>query len=403
LDRNGQLVATRFNPHIPSTLPGGVQSHARAGVEPTRKRRGLCAPAAQPRGSAAHQLELIMISGPLASRLGTILCRIVVPIWILTGAVFKLVEADANNLPRGVLQLVHNAGVTDLTLVLWVLVSLECFAVSVMLFLPRVARLMATFMLGCFCLILINEIRLGNFSSCGCFGSVPIPPWAILIVDGALLAGVVLLNGRSSTKPLIPVAPLGGVLAFTAIFTVVGALRILGGPSSSPADGGSGNANGNPAPATDGGAARASGPGATPPKTVWVDEAVVSKWLDQSWTSIELAKLMPRWPDPEFKGKWYVIFYSPTCDHCQALLEGNFELDAPAPTITVAVPEGKTAYSAGAYDRLFYCRECVTEMELPVGPTWVVDFPLVVAIEDNIVKCAKTRVEADHDNCLIWH
>ncbi len=345
-----------------------------------------------------------MISGPFASRTSFLLCRVIVPLWVFTGATFKLVEGDPNNLPRGLLRAFHETGVADLSTVLWALISLEYLAVGVMLFMSRLARPMATFVLGVFCLVLLNELRIGNFTSCGCFGSIPIPPWAILIVDGLLLTGVVLLQPSPTKSPLISKVGLMGAASLAAALAIVSGIRLLGTSEIDdtvvPAENSAAAQNGTSPPT---GSRPEYGPGLVPTKYVWVEEANVKTWAGEEWTSIEFARYMPQWPDPDFKGKWYIIFYSPKCEHCQELLNTNFEFETPQPTIVVAVPEGQRPYTDDDYSELYYCRDCVREMQLPAGQTWVVDFPIVVAIEDNIVKCAKSRVDAHGDNCLIWH
>ena len=124
-------------------------------------------------------------------RLGAILARVVVPVWIVLGASFKLVDHTPKNLPRSLLDLAGSLGLgAHLDAWLALLIAGEGVAIAVMVFMGRWARPMAIFMLGCFCLILLNELRLGNFTDCGCFGNVPVPPWATLLVDGSLLVGV---------------------------------------------------------------------------------------------------------------------------------------------------------------------------------------------------------------------
>lgn len=124
--------------------------------------------------------------------IGTVLTRLVVPLWVLTGAVFKLVERTPSNLPSQIVKLAKDQQL-DLALVLRLLIGLEFVAIAVMLFLPRFARAMAIFILACFCAILINEIRVGA-TSCGCFGTVKINPWIMLAIDSLLLVAVILLR-----------------------------------------------------------------------------------------------------------------------------------------------------------------------------------------------------------------
>ncbi len=125
------------------------------------------------------------MSGPLGPKIGLILTRAVVPGWVVTGAVFKLVENSPRTLPRETILNVADQFHVNLYYLLATLIGLEFLAVAVMVCLSRLARPMAIFMLSAFCLILIGELTFGNFSSCGCLGTYSPPPWVMLIIDGA--------------------------------------------------------------------------------------------------------------------------------------------------------------------------------------------------------------------------
>ena len=47
------------------------------------------------------------------------------------------------------------------------------------------------------------------------------------------------------------------------------------------------------------------------------------------------------------------------------------------------------------------CFDC-DETELPIGVDWIIGTPLVVAIENGIIKCAVENEEAETPICLIW-
>ena len=126
----------------------------------------------------------------MQAKLGQILSRVVVPGWVLTGALFKLYESSPKLLPKETILKVANDLGIDLNVLLAVLIGLEFFAVAVMLCLARLARPMAIFLLSVFCLILLGEMALGNLTNCGCLGANSPPPWVILLIDGGLLFGV---------------------------------------------------------------------------------------------------------------------------------------------------------------------------------------------------------------------
>ena len=124
---------------------------------------------------------------------GCFLTRILVPLWILTGATFKLFAQTPSTLPLyTILNPAKDRGI-DLGILLNMLIGLEFLAIGVIVFMPRLSRLMAGFMLGSFVLILTNELFQGA-ESCGCLGGkITIHPGVMMGIDGILLLGVILL------------------------------------------------------------------------------------------------------------------------------------------------------------------------------------------------------------------
>ena len=53
----------------------------------------------------------------------------------------------------------------------------------------------------------------------------------------------------------------------------------------------------------------------------------------------------------------------------------------------------------GAFDNP--CHDCDTT-ELQVGTDWIIGSPLVIAIEQGIVKCATENEDYEAPACLIW-
>ena len=143
------------------------------------------------------------MSNPNPAKIGWVLCRVVVPLWVTAGAVFKLAENSPRLLPKETILNVADQWGINLHYLLATLIALELLAVIVMLMISRLARPMAIFVLSIFCLILIGEWVQGNLSNCGCFGDIPIPPWAMLIVDGTLLLGLLLFD----PTPVMPATP----------------------------------------------------------------------------------------------------------------------------------------------------------------------------------------------------
>jgi len=174
---------------------------------------------------------------PNAARIGWVLSRVVVPMWVAAGAVVKLIELSPRTLPKETILNVADQWGLNLYYVLATLIAAELLAVVVMLMVSRLARPMALFTLSLFCLILIGELVQGNLANCGCFGDIPVPPWAMLIVDGLLLLGVAVFD----PTPVMPATPsrwpaLGAVVLVAAGTTAIFWRVIPAGQAPDPVD-----------------------------------------------------------------------------------------------------------------------------------------------------------------------
>ena len=373
---------------------------------------------------------------------GTLLCRVIIPLWVLAGAAFKLYERNPGNLPSGVRDLFKKTlGVQDLDTLLRVLIGCELFAVGVMLLLPRFARPMAIFMLVCFCLILTYEIATGA-ATCGCFGKLPMKPWQMLAIDGSLLALVVMFPNRSRSG-----LSFAGSLVSAAAIAVVGMgiaiavpkppdiqqtpiahdeTALLGGattqpgtesnsPSNAPADAPPNATQPSvPAPPTTTAPAQPTTPPATVPSNLpptvnpnpkalpasWYTQDM-DKWIGKPWRELEIFQLMPKWPRDMDKGPRYIIFYSRTCEHCRDMLDMELINPLDGLITLVEVPASRTEMTDPNGWPMPMSVEMVLEAELlqlPLGPNWIVTTPMIIKVVDGKVVCA---TEGDnHKKCL---
>ncbi|MAB83556.1 MAG: hypothetical protein CMJ24_09010 [Phycisphaerae bacterium] len=337
--------------------------------------------------------------------IGLVLVRIVVPLWVLTGALFKITERSPSLLPRDFLKQVESLGF-DLYWVLATLIAIEFIAVLIMVFIPKLARLMAVLMLVAFCLVLLNELRAGNFSSCGCLGSVSPPPWLMLLIDFLLLMGVVafkprpleITSDRAGWALVSVLIMITSGITFGIVLSEMGPTTIV--QVEQEQDTGS-------TPVDD---AEAAEPTAPEPPAVETTKTMTlpayylvdaSDWVGRNVRDIDMIEYIDGLADSLQAGRQYLIFYSRTCDHCQMLLEMHFGFGSPVPTTLVAVPENKGGFETdGLLDQP--CMDC-RELELPVGCEWLLTPPLVLALEDGVVKCAKEAEDSDVPECLIWH
>lgn len=322
-----------------------------------------------------------------ANWIGFALSRVVVPLWVLAGASFKLYERTPTNLPSVIVKTARDMQL-DLDQLLRVLIGLEFFAAAVMLFIPRLARSMAIFMLSCFVLILLGEMY-RQATKCGCFGSIQIRPWQMLLIDGLLLAGVIFFRpgphpmrgqfiaGARGWRGSLTAA---GLLAFVGLalsFAVPdrpGREQIGSGPNggdlSAPADP---QVNPSPAPV---------------PNSWYVRTSVEQEWVGKSWREIDLFQIMQRWPKDLDQGKHYVVFYSRTCDHCRDMFYQNLAMGLDAPVAAVQVPYDRKTLTGPAAWQLPPLPDTVELLDLPLGCSYIITPPLALTVINGTVTCA---------------
>lgn len=331
--------------------------------------------------------------------IGAALVRIVVPLWVLAGAAFKLTTLNPNVLPRPVMGTVKWLAATTgnefgpfLMMSYRSMVAVELVLIGVMFFVPRLARAAAIAILSLFCVILLVEMggiltssdfERKGFSAllepCGCFGAASPPTILTFAVDAALLLAV-LACAPAAVGRAIPRWPTSGVLAIASV--VVGMGLAFGVPAKTftapPASESTGVADATP---TD-------RPQATEPAAAWppvpeklkgtyfVDE---QKVLGQRLEAQDLGALISRpLPGDLNKGRWHLVYYRKDCDHCHELLATHFGKELPAPTLAIELPDSTGA----AHD--MPCAKC-SQHSLPKGPSYVVTAPLLMTIEDGVI------------------
>ena len=329
---------------------------------------------------------MTLFKGFFAQLIGTSLTRIVVPLWILAGAVFKLVEASPRALPKASILNPANHYEINLYVLLALLIFLEFFAISVMIFLRPFARSMAIFMLACFCLILAIEIQSGA-SSCGCLGSFSPSPWTMLSIDGFLLLGTLIfapakVNSVLPSKLSIIGASLGIVIGASVSFGIIlpaglvpennQTVEIAKIDPSDPIL--------NPSP--------------KPLKGYWMVESIEG-WIGKSWRELEIFQFMPVWPENMDDQKRYVVIYSRTCEDCEDMFWNDLVKPLEPPVIAIEIPADKeTLTSPNAWE--IPETNCIL-MNLPLGTDWIISSPMSLRLENGVVTCAE---EGDHKGCL---
>ncbi len=321
---------------------------------------------------------------------GTALVRVIVPLWVLAGAMVKLVTFNPALLPEPILDLVRQSGgflgVQDLNwwlgTALRFFVAVELVAVLVMITVPRLARFTASFLLTVFLAVLmatmVMSARRDGVSaiwsgSCGCFGSVSPPPIGMFAIDLALLLGVVFLRPRrtsaDSWRPLMVL-----IAVVTGIGVAFGRPQPVITIQVDDADLADTEAEISLEPSP------TPGWGDIPTEVEPFYAPDFGSWVGRRFSSDPLARLISR-PLPDWidTARFHVVLYRADCEHCHRLLEDHFSgpLDTPVIVVEVADTDPENALPMP-------CDDCRMHA-LPEGPTYVFATPVLLTIENGVV------------------
>ncbi|MCE9619061.1 MAG: hypothetical protein K8R92_04035 [Planctomycetes bacterium] len=314
--------------------------------------------------------------------IGNVICQGLVPTWLLIGALAKLFDRTPALLPKPVRSvyswiagLVGMSSEADLTrffdIALRSTIAIEMSLVATMLFLPRFGRGLAGLVLALFVVILTSVVISGD-ASCGCFGSKGPPPIVVLIVDATLLAGVLFFKPKPCPVKKMFVGVWVAAVAFSFAFAFGMPDKVVVEPVKPPANP---QSQQTATPAT-------TGAWPTPPAQLqpyYMPQ--FAQWVGQPLRSQPLAALIKQpLPADLEKGRWIVMFYREDCDHCHTVLENYFTVKLPAPTLLVAIPD--TDPLAALPNP---CSDCKVTSFIK-GPEYVVGTPVLMAVENGIVK-----------------
>ena len=124
---------------------------------------------------------------------GFTIIRVIVPLWIATGATMKLIAQDPGLLPR---KTVFRWGIDlgiDLDVYLGSLIAIEYLLALTIVLVPLLSRTAAIAQLLAFVAVLFGEMLKGNFFDCGCLGGASPPPLVMLTIDCLLLLACIVL------------------------------------------------------------------------------------------------------------------------------------------------------------------------------------------------------------------
>ena len=311
-----------------------------------------------------------------------VLTRGVVPLWILIGALFKLVGNSPANLPVVVVKWLGALGI-DLGFALHAAVAMELMAVGIIWCIPRLARPVALMILGLFVPVLVGDVVTGA-ASCGCFGAVQVHPLITFAVDITLLTGVALSSHRAESLKWADEVPSWQVVA-GFVWVVVAFIVAFGYPFHGSY---SKRAGASPEPA------QARPKLAVPVPSYYMPQ--YDSWVGRPWRQLDLA----RWVHPQIrieKGRvQYIILYRKDCEHCHHLLQRFFSGKLTVPTTVVAVPDKRGFPQHGVLP--MPCTAC-SQAELPSGCDWFFSTPVMIRLRNGVVECA-AQVDPDAPACL---
>jgi hypothetical protein len=289
-----------------------------------------------------------------------------VALWLLAGALFKLLAGSPNDLPSTVQQAFSVFGVAR---TFKLAISIELAIAIATLLAPRLAWPLIALQMLVFIGVLIPLVLAGE-ASCGCFGSkIPIPPAVMMAIDGTLLGLMLLTRPWTSIAPervrwaaLLPLVALGVAAPWFLIRTEV---KRADPPIHETVEGAA-----EPADAW------------TPPTELprflpldpkeWVGKHVRESELHAVVDTSELLD----------EGTW--ILWRQSCEHCaEHLRELAAAFDGTQMYTLIRIPgdESETA--------LVDVRPpAMVEIDLPEGTEYVITTPWELSIEEGVVKSA---------------
>ncbi len=349
---------------------------------------------------------------------GTILCRFVVPAWLLAGAAFKLSDLNPNLLPPPVRDVINAIGSTVgadpakwLVLNMQLIVAVELALVAIMVLVPKFARITAIAILSLFCVILIAElaekVQSATFARdgiasllkpCGCFGAWSPPTIVTFMIDLALLVGCLVCaqgpRARTIPGPTIANAAALASLVVAPVVVFMQPERVIVAPPQPVADAGQPQAG----DAQPGGAKETTpaAPNATPPVSPAAAPAVAwpampaklaptyvildKRAIGTAFASLPVAGLLAQQVPADIQqGRKTFVFYRENCEHCFEVMNKHFAGEVANPTYSIKVPD-----STGGKTHSNPCSAC-TKWELPKGPDYMIETPMIMTIVDGTI------------------
>jgi hypothetical protein len=122
-------------------------------------------------------------------------------------------------------------------------------------------------------------------------------------------------------------------------------------------------------------------------------------WTGQTIPATGLASHVPALTALTLEGRTAVVLYNPRCGSCHDLFDEWFAEGAPFRVVAVKVPpEAGALLLESDLPADVACPGC-ERVELRTGPLWLIQPPVVAAVEDGVVTCVAMRPE-EVESCL---
>lgn len=288
------------------------------------------------------------------NRAGDLITRAIVPLWLSSGAMLKLLTGSPLDLPLVVQWVFGRMGVQPWPAQM-VVVAIELVLALLIAMHARAARPLALLTLVGLVVIATDQVT-HSANTCGCFGTLAVPAWLVLVIDAVLLILVAVLPRRrpraAASAPWLAIT-LASSVAIVGVwaafwFNVAGSL-------------------GDPAKLMEMDLVR--GPG-------------------RRAESLLLFRDLAVQPSqfPERDQVW--IVYRETCPRCHSYFLEHYAMPVAERVVAVQVPVWPPlppAAEGGSGPEAIQCASCV-QTSLPSGVAYQINVPLVIRLRDGIVQ-----------------
>lgn len=128
-------------------------------------------------------------------------------------------------------------------------------------------------------------------------------------------------------------------------------------------------------------------------------ELAPETWIGQTVPASGLSRHLPALTPLTLEGRTAVVLYNPRCGSCHDLFDEWFADGAPFRVVAIEVPpESSAVLLESDLPTDVACPGC-ERLSLRRGPLWLVQPPIVAAVEDGVVTCVAMRPE-EVESCL---